>query len=82
LAEIMNTKDVSEYPKLYEITICKCAVQGKIPAIRIGKVWRFDKEVIDRWITGGQKQIHTKDNKVRGDERRESGKKRLGKRKG
>jgi excisionase family DNA binding protein len=82
MAKIMTTKEASKYLKLHEITICKYAAQGKIPAIRIGKVWRFDKDVIDRWIGGIQKQIRTNDNKVRGDDRRESGKKRLGKRKG
>ncbi|HIJ41634.1 MAG TPA: helix-turn-helix domain-containing protein, partial [Deltaproteobacteria bacterium] len=28
--------------------------EGKIPAIRIGRVWRFDKEAIDKWISEGQ----------------------------
>ncbi len=51
LAKIMTTKEVSEYIKLHEITICKYSTQGKIPAIRIGKVWRFNKEAIDRWIS-------------------------------
>jgi excisionase family DNA binding protein len=73
---------VSEYLKLHEITICKYAARGKIPAIRIGKVWRFDKDVIDRWIGGVQKQIHTNNNSVQGEDRSGSGKKRLGKRKG
>jgi excisionase family DNA binding protein len=47
LAKIMTTSEVSEYLKLHEITICKYATEGKIPAIRIGGVWRFDKDVID-----------------------------------
>jgi len=49
----MTTKEVAEYLKLHEITVCKYAAEGKIPAIRIGRVWRFDKEAIDRWIAGG-----------------------------
>ena len=52
MAKIMTTREVSEYLKLHEITICKYATEGKIPAIRIGKVWRFDKDFIDRWIKG------------------------------
>jgi len=52
MAEIMTTKEVAAYLKLHEITICKYAAQGNIPAIRIGRVWRFDKEELDRWITG------------------------------
>jgi len=53
LAQIMTTKEVAEYLKLHHITICKLCKEGKIPSIRIGKVWRFDKEVIDAWIAGG-----------------------------
>ena len=56
MANIMTTRDVAKYLKLHPITICKFAGEGKIPAIRVGRVWRFDKEVIDRWIAGEQKQ--------------------------
>jgi len=54
LAQIMTTKEMAEYLKLHEITICKYAGEGRIPAIRIGRVWRFDKDVIDDWIARGQ----------------------------
>jgi excisionase family DNA binding protein len=54
MPEIMTTKEVAEYLKLHEITICKYAAEGAIPAKRIGRVWRFDKEILDQWIAGGQ----------------------------
>ena len=74
LTKIMTTKEVSEYLKLHEITILKYAAQGKIPAIRIGRVWRFNKEVIDRWISERTKQssIHEIDQKVRTQKNREN----------
>ena len=50
MAQIMTTNEIAEYLKLHPITIIKYAREGKIPAIRVGKVWRFDKEAIDRWI--------------------------------
>lgn len=50
----MTTKEVAKYLKLHEITIGKYAARGEIPAIRIGRVWRFDKEAIDNWIKQGQ----------------------------
>ena len=56
MAQIMTTKEVAAYLKLHEITICKYAADGLIPAKRIGRVWRFDKEAIDRWISGGEKK--------------------------
>jgi excisionase family DNA binding protein len=55
MPKIMTTKEIAKYLKLHEITICKYAAEGKIPAIRIGRVWRFDKDAIDRWIGGEQK---------------------------
>jgi excisionase family DNA binding protein len=54
MPHIMTTKELAEYLKLHEITICKYAAEGKIAAIRIGRVWRFDKEAIDAWIGSGQ----------------------------
>jgi excisionase family DNA binding protein len=41
MPQILTTKEVAEYLKLHEITVCKYAAEGKIPAIRIGRVWRF-----------------------------------------
>jgi len=54
LAQIMTTKEIAKYLKLHAITICKLSKEGKIPSIRIGRVWRFDKDVIDEWIARGK----------------------------
>ena len=53
MPEIMTTREVSKYLKLHELTICKYAARGKIPAVRFGKSWRFDKDAIDKWIGEG-----------------------------
>jgi excisionase family DNA binding protein len=54
VSEIMTTKEVAKYLNLHEITVGKYAAQGKMPAVRIGGVWRFDKNAIDDWLGGGQ----------------------------
>lgn len=54
MPEIMTTKEVAKYLKLHEITICKYAAEGKMPAFRIGRLWRFNKDAVDRWIRGEQ----------------------------
>ena len=59
MPEIMTTREVAKYLRLHEITICKLAGEGKIPAIRIGRIWRFDKETIDEWINDSQKKLQT-----------------------
>jgi excisionase family DNA binding protein len=53
LAQIMTTKELAKYLRLHQITICKLSKEGKIPSVRVGSVWRFDKEVIDEWIAKG-----------------------------
>jgi len=63
MAEIMTTKEMSAYLKLHEITICKYAAEGIIPARRIGRVWRFDKDEIDKWIRGTHTGNETKKSK-------------------
>ncbi len=64
MPEIMTTKEIAIYLKLHEITVLKYEREGKIPAIRIGKVWRYDKEVIDKWISGAQRKAAKKTKKV------------------
>jgi excisionase family DNA binding protein len=56
MSEIMTTREIAKYLKLHEITVCKYASEGKIPSRRIGRVWRFDKGAIDRWISGHHEQ--------------------------
>ena len=53
LAQIMTTKEMAKYLKLHTITIGKLSKEGKIPSVRIGSQWRFDKEIIDEWIAKG-----------------------------
>jgi excisionase family DNA binding protein len=57
MAKIMTTKEIANYLRLHTLTINKLSKEGKVPAIRIGRVWRFDKDVIDAWILRGEKCI-------------------------
>ena len=59
MAQIMTTNKIVEYLKLHPVTIIKYAREGRIPATRSGWVWRFDKEVIDRWIALAQNNSET-----------------------
>ncbi len=80
MAEIMTTQEMAKYLKLHEITICKLAAGGKVPAVRIGRVWRFDKNAVDEWIAQGQRTHQpVKDSKARATSK--TGKKKLPKKK-
>ena len=47
---IMTVHDVAEYLRLSEAKVYKMANEGRVPALRMGKSWRFKKELIDEWI--------------------------------
>jgi len=47
VAQLLTTKELAEYLKLTEVTIYKYANEGKIPGIKVGSRWRFDKDQID-----------------------------------
>ena len=50
MAEIMTLEEVSRYLKLKPQTIYTWAQRGKIPAVKLGKEWRFRRSVIDAWF--------------------------------
>jgi len=50
MSELLTPQELGEYLKLKYTTILRKARKGEIPAIRIGKQFRFDKGQIDRWL--------------------------------
>ena len=48
--EIMSIKEVAEYLGIHEITIYKLANEGRLPGFKVGGQWRFQKDVLDKWI--------------------------------
>jgi excisionase family DNA binding protein len=46
---IMNVHDVASYLRLSEAKVYRLANEGKVPSFRLGKSWRFRRDVIDEW---------------------------------
>ena len=47
---IMTVKDVAEYLRMSEAKIYKLVKEGVLPVVRIGKSWRFRKDLLDAWL--------------------------------
>lgn len=47
---ILTIKEVAEYLKVTDRTIYRLAGAKKIPAFKVGGVWRFSRADIDQWI--------------------------------
>ena len=50
MAEVMNVDEVARYLRVVPDTIYRKARKGQIPAVKMGKVWRFPKETLDKWL--------------------------------
>jgi PTS system nitrogen regulatory IIA component len=49
---LLTIDDVAEFLQVNPMTIYAWVRDGKIPAFKIGKVWRFKKEEIEKWLKG------------------------------
>lgn len=48
--EILTLEEVALYLRLKPQTLYKWAQERRIPAVKLGKEWRFRKSLIDRWL--------------------------------
>lgn len=51
MGEIMTINELAQYLKFKPRTIYVKAKRGEIPGSRIGKNWRFQKHIIDQWLS-------------------------------
>jgi excisionase family DNA binding protein len=50
MVQIVTVREVATLLQLKESTVCSLAAEGKLPAFKLGKSWRFDMEEVERWI--------------------------------
>ena len=48
--EIMTLEEVAHYLRLKPQTLYKWAQEKRIPAVKLGKEWRFRRSILDRWL--------------------------------
>jgi len=48
--QLLTPQELAKYLKLNHTTIIRKAHKGEIPAIKIGKQFRFDKQQVDKWL--------------------------------
>ena len=50
VTRIMTVDEVARYLGVVPDTIYRKARRGEIPAVKMGKMWRFPKETLDKWL--------------------------------
>jgi excisionase family DNA binding protein len=51
---IVTVKEVADFLRLKEATVCRLAAEGKLPGVKVGKSWRFDMDALERCVTCAQ----------------------------
>ena len=51
MKEILTVQELAEYLRMDPRTLRSKANKGEIPAFKLGRQFRFDKEQIDRWLS-------------------------------
>ncbi|MFA6681594.1 MAG: helix-turn-helix domain-containing protein [Sphaerochaeta sp.] len=51
-SEVLTLQECSRYLKIAESTIYVLARNGRIPAQKVGRNWRFSKKALDKWLAG------------------------------
>lgn len=59
---LLTLKEVSEYLNTHKMTVYRLAQRRKIPASKVGRVWRFKRQKIDQWL---DKQANSRKKKRR-----------------
>ena len=50
ISDILTVHELAVYLKMSDANIYRMARAGSLPVIRIGKTWRFKKDMIDAWL--------------------------------
>ncbi len=48
--ETLTPNDLSKILKLHPFTVTRLAREGKIPAFKVGGVWRIEKAEFESWV--------------------------------
>jgi len=50
--QVLTLAEVSAYLRIPSSTIYKLSREGSLPAQKIGRNWRYHKDVLDDWLKG------------------------------
>ncbi len=56
MIETLTPNEVAKSLKLHPFTVARLAREGKLPAFKVGGVWRFRKDEFEKWIASQTKK--------------------------
>jgi excisionase family DNA binding protein len=66
MPEIMTITETAQYLRISLSSLYKLAQEGKIPAQKVGKHWRFHRQTITAWIAAGKFDFQEQKSNLKG----------------
>ncbi len=60
---LMDIKEVASYLRVKDSTVYTWAQEGKLPAFRLGRLWRFRRADLDAWLENKRNAQDEEENK-------------------
>ncbi len=65
MLETLTPSEVAKSLKLHPFTVTRLAREGKLPAFKVGGVWRIKKDEFEQWIVSMLPERHRQVNRNR-----------------
>jgi excisionase family DNA binding protein len=57
MIHVLTVKEVCDLLRVHPTTLYKLIRAGKIPSFRVGSDWRFQQDLIERWMAEESKDV-------------------------
>jgi excisionase family DNA binding protein len=54
--QFLTIKDVAHLLSVHPMTVYRLLKQGRLPGVRLGGVWRFSRQAMERWESEQEKR--------------------------
>ncbi len=54
--ETLTPNEIAKILRIHPFTVTRLAREGKIPAFKVGGIWRFRKDQFEKWIASQTKK--------------------------
>jgi len=59
-SELLTVNEVADFLRVKPSTVYDWAKNGKIPASKVGRLWRFSREKVEAWVRNGGLQPNSR----------------------
>ena len=59
--KVLTIEELAVYLKISKSTLYKLAQKGELPGQKVGKHWRFHRDIIDQWLAENTSATKGKD---------------------